>query len=390
MTGLLKARGGAEADEVLPWWRPPATDVLLAVVMAGYSLYDVVVNQSWTGPVAVNAVVVTAMTLSLAFRRRLPLVVLAVVGCSLVGLGVAYGSAQAWSSVFPFVVAVYSAAAYSEHLAAVVVGVAAIVVLRDVNDPMLTSLGDSLFSSTLAVLTILAGMEGRHLNVRRSDLDDRAEALRREEERMAAEAAADERRRIARELHDIISHGLGVMVLQAGAADQVLATDPARAHEVLVSIRAIGNEAIGELGALLGLVREGAEPSREPQPTLDDLDALVRQAREGGMAVDLVVERGTARLSPALELSAYRIVQEGLTNARKHAPGAHVSVRVAVVDGELLVAVADDAIRATTAAGSRRGLAGMAERVAVFGGHLRAGPSADRGWRVEAVLPVVR
>ena len=276
MTGLLEAKGGAEADEVLPWWRPPATDVLLAVVMAGYSLYDVVVNQSWTGPVAVNAVVVTAMTLSLAFRRRLPLVVLAVVGCSLVGLGVAYGSAQAWSSVFPFVVAVYSAAAYSEHLAAVVVGVAAIVVLRDVNDPMLTSLGDSLFSSTLAVLTILAGMEGRHLNVRRSDLDDRAEALRREEERMAAEAAADERRRIARELHDIISHGLGVMVLQAGAADQVLATDPARAHEVLVSIRAIGNEAIGELGALLGLVREGAEPSREPQPTLDDLDALVR------------------------------------------------------------------------------------------------------------------
>lgn len=391
MTGLVEARGGPDSDEAPPpWWRPPATDVLLAVVMAGYSLYDVVANQSWTGPVAVNAVVVTAMALSVAFRRRLPLVVLAVVGCSLVGLGVAYGSAQAWSSVFPFVVAVYSAAAYSDHLAAVVVGVAAIVVLRDVNDPMLTSIGDSLFSSTLAVLTILAGLEGRHLNVRRTRLDDRAEALRREEERLAAEAAADERRRIARELHDIISHGLGVMVLQAGAADQVLTTDPARAHEVLASIRAIGNEAIGELGALLGLVREGAEPSREPQPTLDDLDTLVARARDGGMAVDLVVERGTARLSPALELSAYRIVQEGLTNARKHAPGAHVSVLVAVVDDELVVTVADDATHAVAAAGSRRGLAGMAERVAVFGGQLRAGPAADQGWRVEAALPVVR
>ncbi|MFN8040742.1 MAG: histidine kinase [Acidimicrobiales bacterium] len=380
----------ARSDEAPPWWRPPTTDVLLAVVMAGYSLYDVVVNESWTGPVGVNAVVVTAMTLSLAFRRRLPLAVLVVVGTSIVGLGVAYGSAQAWSSVFPFVVAAYSAAAYSGHLPAVLVVVAATVVLRDVDDPMLTSLGDSLFSSTLAVLTILAGLEGRHLNIRRSQLDDRAEALRQEEERLAAEAAADERRRIARELHDIISHGLGVMVLQAGAADQVLTSDPERAHEVLASIRSIGNEAIGELGALLGLVREGVEPSREPQPTLADLPDLVAQAREGGMDVDLEVDRGTAHLSPALELSAYRIVQEGLTNARKHAPGARVAVRVVVADQRLRVRVTDDAAHPVAAPGGRRGLAGMAERVAVFGGELHAGPAGSQGWSVDATLPITR
>jgi signal transduction histidine kinase len=372
------------------WWRPPAVDVLLAVAMASYAFYDVWVNQSWTGPVWVNALVVTAMTLSLAFRRTLPLVVLGVVGGSIVGLGVAYGSAQAWSSVFPFVVAVYSAAAYSQHLWAVLVSVAAIVVLRDANDPNLTSIGDSLFSSTLAVLTVMAGVEGRRLQTRTSRLDDRAESLAREEARIAADAAADERRRIARELHDIISHGLGVIVLQAGAADQIIATDPARAKEVLASIRTIGNEAIGELGALLGLVREGTEPSLEPQPTLDDLPTLVEHARDAGMHIDLEVDRGNAHLSPALELSAYRIVQEGLTNAQKHAPGAQVAVRVSVADQRLGISIVDDAPTATTAPGSRRGLAGIAERVTVFGGQLQAGPNADQGWAVEASLPVPR
>jgi signal transduction histidine kinase len=372
------------------WWYPPVSDVLLAVVMAGYALYDVVGNRSWTGPVAVNAVVVTAMTLSLAFRRTLPLVVLWVVGGSIVALGVVYGSAQAWSSVFPFVVAVYSAAAYSTQLWAVVVSVAAIVVLRDANDPSLTSIGDSLFSSTLAVLTVLAGFEGRRLQSRSARLDDRAEALAREEALMAAEAAADERRRIARELHDIISHGLGVMVLQAGAADQIVSTDPERAREVLASIRSIGNEAIGELGALLGLVREGAEPSLEPQPMLSDLPRLVDRAREGGMDVDLELDCDGAHLSPALQLSGYRIVQEGLTNAQKHAPHAHVTVRVTATDDRLDISVADDAPTPALAAGSRRGLAGMAERVAVFGGQLTAGPRSGQGWAVEASLPVPR
>ena len=121
-------------------------------------------------------------------------------------------------------------------------------------------------------------------------------------------------------MHDIISHGLGVMVLQAGAADQIVSTDPERAREVLASIRAIGNEAIGErAGCVLGLVREGAEPSLEPQPTLADLPRLVDRAREGGMDVDLTLDCEGAHLSPALQLSGYRIVQEGLTNAQKHA-----------------------------------------------------------------------
>lgn len=379
-----------ESAQSRPWWSPPLVDIGLAVAMAAYALFDVVGNHAWTGPTAVNAVVVTAMTLSLAFRRTVPLAVLVVVGTAIVGLGLAYGSAQAWSSVFPFVVAVYSAAAYSPHLWVVVGAVAAIVVLRDANDPYVHSIGDALFSSTLALLSVMAGVEGRRLQHRSSLLDTRAEDLAREEERLSVEAAANERRRIARELHDIISHGLGVIVLQAGAADQIIETDPDRAREVLRSIRSIGQEAIGELGGLLGLVREGAEPSLEPQPTLSDLPELVERAKSAGMDVELDLDRGDVRLSPALELSAYRIVQEGLTNAQKHAPGARVVARVEVSDNELRVSVQDDGPTTATAAGGRRGLAGMAERVAVFGGQLRAGPGEQTGWWVNAVLPVPR
>jgi signal transduction histidine kinase len=371
------------------WW-PPASDVALALGMALYALYDVVHEHSWMGPVAVNAVVVTGMTLALAFRRRFPVVVLAIVGTAIAALGIAYGSSQAWSSVFPFVVAVYSAAAYGSPLWLVVALTAVTVVLRDANDPYVHSVNDAMFSSTLALLSVLAGVEGRRLHRRGAELDDRTEDLEREEARLSAQAAADERRRIARELHDVISHSLGVMVLQAGAADQTIDSDPERAREVLRSIRSIGNEAIGEMGAVLGLVREGVDPSLVPQPTLADLPALVAQVCASGMVVELDVSQATDHLSPALELSAYRIVQEALSNARKHAPAARVLARVSTTDNELRVSVTDDGPRTVVGPGSRRGLAGMAERVAVFGGQLRAGPGPDRGWTVEAVLPVPR
>lgn len=378
------------AETPSPWWRPPVADVVLALLMGAYALYDVVHLHSWTGPIGVDSVVVVGMTLSLAFRRRLPIVVLAIVGCSIAGLGIAYGSAQAWSSVFPFVVAVYSAAAYGSPLWLVVFLAAGIVVVRDANDPYVHSIGDAMFSSTLALLSVLAGVEGRRLQRRGAVLDDRAEQLHQDEQRLAAAAAADERRRIARELHDIISHSLGVMVLQAGAADQVVATDPARASEVLRSIRSIGNEAIGEMGAVLGLVREGVDPSLEPQPTLADLPALVEQVRATGMDVDLEVTGAVGDLSPALELSAYRIVQEAFTNASKHAPAAHVRACIDASPQELRVSVTDDGPLSESGPGGRRGLAGMAERVAVFGGQFRAGPGLERGWAVEATLPVPR
>jgi len=238
-------------------------------------------------------------------------------------------------------------------------------------------------------LALAVGFAMRTRQVRTNALEERADALEQEQEQRAAAAAAEERQRIARELHDVISHSLGVMVLQAGAADQVVERDPARAREVLASIRTTGQEAIGEMSTLLGLIRAEAPEPLEPQPSLGDLDRLVARTNEAGLPTRLEVEGERRPLPAALELSAYRIVQEGLTNAMKHAGPAHARVIVRYGQRELSVEVADDGAAAgRNGSGGRRGLAGIAERVAVFGGQLDAGPAAEGGWTLRAAFPI--
>lgn len=369
---------------------PPWGDVVMAAAMTCYGLYDVLANNAWPGRPLVDALLVTVMTASLAFRRVVPMAVMLVVGTSLAVAGVLYGSAQAWSTMFPFVVAVYSVAAYYSSVRAALVVVAATMVVRDHFDPFVRTLRDRDFTITLTALSVLAGLEGRRLRKREVVLDDRAEALRREEQAIADAAAAAERGNIARELHDIISHGLGLIVLQAGAAEQVLAADPAAAREVLSSIRHTGQEAIGELGAMLATMRPRSEPTREPQPTLDDIGRLVERTRRAGADVALELRLGSPLPPAALQVSAYRVVQEALTNAFKHAPGAHVEVFVASTDRQLEVHVVDNGTASRATVGGRRGLAGLAERVTLFGGSFHAGPRTDGGWDVLATFPLRR
>jgi signal transduction histidine kinase len=214
--------------------------------------------------------------------------------------------------------------------------------------------------------------------VRRSEL----------EELRAAAAVEAERRRIARELHDVISHSLGIVVLQAGAAQQVVDRNPELARELLESIRLTGLEAVGELGTLLSLVRVAPSDDLEPAPRLADLDRLVERMRAAGLAVDLHRDGPPRPLPAALELSAYRIVQEGLTNALKHASGAHVQVRVTCSDHALNLEVTDDGSGGVpTQRGTRHGLVGVGERVAVFGGRVDVGPRGD-GWALRASFPL--
>jgi signal transduction histidine kinase len=362
----------------------------MAAMMTAYGLYDVLVNHTWPGRPLVDAVLVTVMTTSLAFRRVVPMVVMVVVGASLAVAGALYGSAQAWSTMFPFIVAVYSVAAYHSSVSAALLVVVATMVVRDHFDPFVRTLRDRDFTITLTALSVLAGLEGRRLRKRQVVLDDRAEALRREEQAIADAAAAAERENIARELHDIISHGLGLIVLQAGAAEQVLVTDPAAAREVLASIRTTGQEAVGELGAMLGTMRQRAEPAREPQPTLDDIGRLVERSRRAGADVTLKLQLDGPPTSAALQVSAYRVVQEALTNAFKHAQGAHVEVCIRSTERQLEVHVTDNGTASRAAVGSRRGLAGLAERVSVFGGSFGAGPRPEGGWEVVATFPTRR
>jgi signal transduction histidine kinase len=369
----------------------PVADVALAAALAVYSELDVFLTHEWHGDKPVTGAVVLAMALSLAWRRTAPRVTLAVPVGGLVLLSLLYGGSETGGNLFILLAAVYSVALYGRDplTAAVVYAITAAV--HTARTPEVHGAGDWLWEPVMLGLAFGVGIAMRARQARTADLEEKTGTLEREQEARAAAAAAEERRRIARELHDIVSHGLGVMVLQAGAADQVLDRDPARAHEVLASVRAVGEEAIGEMGTLLGLIRGDGEVTLEPQPTLEDVDSLVTRMREAGLQAELVVSGTRRPLPAALELSAYRIVQEGLTNALKHASGAQTRVTLRYGERDLQVEVADDGAAANgNGPGGRRGLAGVAERVAVFGGQLQAGPGLEGGWVLRAVFPVPR
>jgi len=236
-------------------------------------------------------------------------------------------------------------------------------------------------------------------------LEERAARLERERDAQAQVAAAAERARIAREIHDVVAHNVSVMVVQADGAAFALDGSPQRAREALAAISATGRRALAEMRSLLGVLREpaaddgvpgGADPALAPQPGVEDLADLLGQARTAGLPVSLRVS-GDPRPVPAGEaLAVYRVVQESLTNVRKHAgPGATAVVSLDYGEDDLLIRVTDDGAGASAvpglghpAAGSGHGLAGMRERVELYGGTARSGPRPGGGYEVVARLPV--
>jgi len=233
---------------------------------------------------------------------------------------------------------------------------------------------------------------GRALRRRRLatvELRDRAARLEQEREERARAAVAEERGRIARELHDVIAHSMSVIVVQAGAAEQVLEHDPARATEALRSIRRAGTDALEEMRRLLGILRhEDEELTLAPQPSIARIDELLGQARAGGLPVELVVDGRPRQLAPGVELAAYRIVQEALTNSRKHAGAAHAQVTVRYAPDALELDVVDDGRPSQPVEGTGHGLVGMRERAALYGGVLEAGARPEGGFAVHARLPL--
>jgi signal transduction histidine kinase len=221
----------------------------------------------------------------------------------------------------------------------------------------------------------------------------RANRLEQEQEERERAAVSAERGRIARELHDVIAHSVSLMGVQAGAADRVLEHDPERAREVLRSIQVTARESVGELRHLLEFLRAQEEPAAlSPQPGIETITALVDSSRRAGLAVELSVDPGAARVPAGIELSAYRIVQEALTNIRKHAPGAQTRVEIRHRDGALEVFVENDPVTSNGThapiPGTGRGILGMRERVMLYGGSLEARPRGDGGFVVRAHIPV--
>jgi signal transduction histidine kinase len=246
-------------------------------------------------------------------------------------------------------------------------------------------------SGALFAGIVLGGgwVAGRAMRIHRRRSATLISAVAREQQR-AATAAQEERTRIARELHDIVAHAVSVMVIQAGAASEVLGTDPAGAVQALDSVRSTGRQALDELRRLLGVLRAGQEDiGIAPQPGLDRLPALVTQVSGPGLAVGLQQSGVRPQMPASLELAVYRIVQEALTNTVKHAGATRADICIGYDLHSVEIRVLDDGCGPTSEASSGgHGLGGIRERVAMFGGSLSSGPRPGGGFQVLARLPL--
>jgi len=247
-----------------------------------------------------------------------------------------------------------------------------------------------------ALLAWVLGDSMRYRRAYYASLEDRAARLEAERDAQARIAAVAERARIARELHDVIAHNVSVMVVQADGASYALDTDPGRAKEALAAISATGRQALAEMRRLLGVLRReegGGTSARAPQPGIGELGELLDQARGAGLPVSFAVEGDPQPLPSGIALAAYRIVQESLTNTRKHAgPVSSASVTLRYSDAALVLAISDDGRGdlggAAMPGATGHGLTGMRERVAMYGGSVAAGPRPGGGFEVVATLPL--
>lgn len=352
-------------------------------------------SAGFQGPKAANAAFLVAVSLPLLIRRKHPAPVLAAVFLAQAAwVGLYYhGSHQ--PPFEPFAAGVVACFALGFHAedGELRAGVA-VFVLAVAGTAIDLAVGGSAVGNALPALLWWAGaiVLGRVLRSRQALVDllrERSDVLERDRERAVAEAAAEERARIARELHDVIAHSVSLMVVQAGAERRLLSDEERRTAQTLETIEASGREALAELRRLLGVLRVPSEERLAPQPGLARLPDLLAEAREAGQEVDFEVAGEARELGPGLDLTAYRIVQEGLTNARKHAPGASVSVRLRWEDGLLEVEVRNEGVGAAVEAGSDgHGLIGMRERAAMYGASLETGSTPEGGFRIRAGFPL--
>ena len=388
--------GGTALGSVLMRWfhalrrqverHPFASDAALAVAAAAFVQQEIWGSGDYlTASKAIYVPAGLLMTLPLAWRRRAPLAVAAVVMGALVVESLSVGSAPTPDTpLVGWLLAIYSVAAHCDRVAAFVGGgfsLGAGLVWMGIDD--------FLFPVVVFGGAWIAGRLVRQRHVYALALEERAAALEREREANVRVAAAEERARIARELHDILSHSVSVMVVQAGAERLALGSGRAATGEALEAIEKTGRQALAEMRRLLGMLRvEGEPPAHAPQPTVAELEHLVSQVREAGLPVELLMQGEPTSLPPGVAVCAYRIIQEALTNVLKHAGPASARVVVRYATHELELEVADDGRGALETDGTGHGLVGMRERVALYGGDFDAGARNGGGFVVRARLPL--
>ncbi|MFG2630087.1 sensor histidine kinase [Streptomyces sp. NPDC048473] len=387
---------------------PTGVDSFWAVFLLGLSGVQMAADHAGrTSMERIAAVpIVIGLCLVVALRRRAPEKMLL--------LAVALGVAQLVSGVgpnianFAMLVITFTVATVGERWASRLalvcsLSAAGLSQLRWQQDAPRSSWPEQVFVViVMTVPFVLAWVLGDSMRTRRayfSQLEERAARLEREREAQSKVAVAAERARIARELHDVVAHNVSVMVVQADGAAYVMDAAPDQARQALETISSTGRQALAEMRRLLGVLRTGdVKESGEyvPQPDVEQIEDLIEQVRQTGLAVDFKIE-GTPRPLPSgVELTAYRIVQEALTNTRKHGgPDAGASVRLVYFDDGLGLLVEDDGRGAAHelyedggADGAGHGMIGMRERVGMVGGTLDAGPRPGGGFRISALLPL--
>jgi signal transduction histidine kinase len=362
-------------------------DVVLAVGLATVAEIELfLLHLDYERSVFVPLVLL--LPLALVWRTRHPLAVMAVniAGWVVIDLYTP-ANEDPLTLAITLAIAVYSVGAHTRGRraalgAALVFGMALLATFVDWDEGSVLDLfGNLTFFAAIFGGTWLAGRAIRRRRGRERDL-----ILEREEK--ARVAVLEERTRIARELHDVVAHAISVIVLQARGARHALDAEPDDARGALDAIEQTATQALREMRRLLGMLRTDDEVALAPQPSLSHLDTLVAHVRDAGLPVDVRVEGKPRELAPGVDLSAYRIVQEALTNALKHAGPARARVLVRYGEESLELEVADTGAGDVNGDSTGHGLAGMRERVAVFGGELESGPRVEGGYAVRARLPL--
>ena len=381
------------------WLRNPRVqgtgDALLAAILAVTSVVPVLAfgDPSWGKPKALGVTLGLLSTVPVAWRSRYPLSVAAIVLAA--NAACIFAAAPNQAAFQPFVALVltfYSAGSRAEGrralwvppvlaVAAIPVFVAAVVHGQDA--------GNAIPSFVWLLAAWAVGRSVRSWRLKSIALELANRELAEQRELQAQAAVTVERGRIARELHDVVAHNVSMIVVQAGAAARVLDGDQPDVRNALEVIASTGRETVDEMRALLGVVRSDDGPAAlKPQPGLADLEQLVSGVREAGLPVTLRIEGSPRPLPPALDLSAFRIVQEALTNTLKHAGPAQAQVTIRYEDGLVTLEITDTGHGPQGARGAGHGLVGMRERAAMFGGQLEAGQADGGGFTVRARLPL--
>ena len=362
-------------------WFPPVALIALSIPEFVHS------GQSLTP----SLVLTFFLTAPLLLRRRYPVAVFAVI--------FAVSAVQLWTGQrleadIALLVAFYTVASLrSPRTAAVAAlvleaGIAlALVGASDKNGWLLAFV-------LISGMTTAAGVLGIYTRTRLAylaQLQERTDRVERERDQLVELVAAEERARIAREMHDVVAHHLTVMIALSDGAAAVVSTAPARAAEVMTTVSATGRKALADTRRLLGVLRADPDAQLQPQPDISRVEALLEQVRAAGLPATITITGQHRELSSPLQLTIYRLIQEALTNTLKHAgPGARAHVRLAYTDDGVIVDVRDDGLGSAVLPDGREptghGLTGMRERVAAWDGELHAGPGSPRGWVVSARL----